>query len=364
MAKNIALLYGGESCEHDISIITAISIYNAIRWDYNVILVYMKNGKFLIGDKLSKISTYTNFNENKLTEVFFQNGCILKRKKYSLQHQMIDCALICNHGGAGEDGSLSGFFEIAKIPYTGCGVLASSICMDKVFAKYLLEKFHFPVLSYKVFKKGMDIEYLQDIVYPVIIKPACLGSSVGISIANDEEGLKSGIELGLMFDDKLLIEKALTEFEEYNCAVCLGDNEILVSEIEKPIFNTGYLNFYDKYISTDNTRELPAKVSKKIKDKIYSLCNQLYTTFELKGVVRIDFLYKGEKLYVNEINTIPGSLSTYLFKAKGIDTLHLIDNMIENAIAVLKEKRKKITDFSSSVLKNLDKFSLKTGVKK
>jgi D-alanine-D-alanine ligase len=364
MAKNIALMYGGESCEHDISIITAISLYNAIRWDYNVILVYMKNGKFLIGEKLSKISTYTNFNENRLTEVFFQNGCILKRKKYSLQYQMIDCALICNHGGVGENGSLSGFFEIAKIPYTGCSVLASSICMDKVFTKYLLEKFHFPVLSYKVFKKGMDIEYLQDIVYPVIIKPACLGSSVGITIANDEESLKTGIELGLMFDDKLLIEKALTEFEEYNCAVFSIDNELSISEIEKPIFQTGYLDFYDKYISTENTRELPAKISKKLKDKINNLCKELYQTFELKGVVRIDFLYKGEKLYVNEINTIPGSLSTYLFKAKGIDTLLLVDSMIENALTIFKENRKKVTDFSSEVLKNLDQTKLKTGIKK
>lgn len=363
MTKNIALLYGGQSCEHDISIITALSVYNAVRWDYNVILVYMKNGKFFIGDKLSKMATYTSFNENKLTEVFFQNGCILRKKKYSFQAQIIDCALLCNHGGEGENGSLSGFFEIAKVPYTACGVLASAVCMDKVFTKYLLEKFHFPVLSYKVFKKGMDIEYLQDTVFPVIIKPANLGSSVGISLANDMDELKTGIELGLMFDEKLLIEKALTEFEEFNCAVCQGENEILVSEIEKPVFKSGYLNFYDKYIG-ESVRELPAQITDKLRDKIYSLCRQLYTAFELKGVVRIDFLYKNEKLYVNEINTIPGSLSTYLFKAKGIDTLKLIDYMIDNAIKESKEKSKQVKDFSSTVLNNFDQSKLKTGTKK
>ncbi|HKL73796.1 MAG TPA: hypothetical protein VJ903_02775, partial [Clostridia bacterium] len=323
MTKNIALVYGGESCEHDISIITALGIYNAVRWDYNVILTYMKNGKFFIGEKLSKIKSYTSFTDNKLTEVFFQNGCIIKKKKHSFQYQMIDCALLCNHGGEGENGSLSGYFEIAKVPYTACGVLASSICMDKIFTKYLLEKFHIPVLTYKVFKKGMDFDYLQDLVYPVIIKPACLGSSVGISLANNIDELKTGIELGLMFDNKLLIEKALTEFEEFNCAVCAGDNDILVSEIEKPIFKTGYLNFYDKYISGDSVRELPANIPDKVSKKINSLCKQIYTMFELKGVVRIDFLYKDEKLYVNEINTIPGSLSTYLFKSKNIDTITL-----------------------------------------
>ncbi|NLL55771.1 MAG: hypothetical protein GX242_00970 [Clostridiales bacterium] len=364
MAKNIALLYGGESCEHDISIITAISIYNAIKWDYNVILVYMKNGKFFIGDKLSTIETYTDFKESKLTEVFFQKGGMLKRKKRSLKYQSIDCALICNHGGVGENGSLSGFFEIARIPYTACGVLASAICMDKVFCKYLLEKFHFPVLSYKVYKKGMDTEYLQDVIYPVIVKPACLGSSVGISIANDKKSLQVAIELGLMFDDKLLIEKALTDFEEFNCAVCACDGKILVSEIEKPVFESGYLDFYDKYLCSDNKRELPANAPKKIRDKIHSLCKQLYTIFELKGVVRIDFLCKDDKLYVNEINTIPGSLSTYLFKAKGIDTLTLIDGMINNAISVFNEQDNKVTDFASSVLKNLDKSALKTGIKK
>lgn len=364
MAKSIALVYGGESCEHDISIITALSVYNSIKWEYNITLVYMKNGKFYVGDKLSDIVTYTDFNDSKLCEVFFQNGSILKRKKRSFASQSIDCALLCNHGGSGENGSLSGYMEIAKVPYTACGVLASSICMDKVFTKYLLEKFHFPVLGYKVFKSGNDIDSLQELGFPVIIKPANLGSSVGISLAYDIEGLRSGIELGLMFDDKLLIEKALTDFTEFNCAVANGSDGIITSEIEKPVFASGYLNFYDKYLSTDNTRELPAVMSDKLREKIDTICKQIYALFELKGVVRIDFLYKNEKLYVNEINTIPGSLSTYLFKVKGIDTAQLIDFMVEDAIKVYKMKNSHVKDFSSSVLKNFDMSKLKTGIKK
>lgn len=364
MAKNIALIYGGESCEHDISIITALGVYNAVKWDYNITLVYMKNGKFFIGEKLSEIKTYTDFNYKNFKEIFFSCGHMFKKKKFSFEKRKIDCALLCNHGGEGENGSLSGYLEVAQIPYTACAPFASSLCMDKVFTKYLLEKFRFPVVGYKVFKKENDISALHDLGYPVIIKPARLGSSVGISIANDEESLKEAIAHGLLFDEKLLIEKALTEFTEYNCAVCQCDGEILTSEIEKPIFKSGYLNFYDKYISSENIRELPAQMPEKVREKLFSFCRQIYTIFELKGVVRIDFLYKDEKLYVNEINTIPGSLSTYLFKAKGIETLKLIDYMIENGIKVYVDAKKQVKDFSSNVLKNFDLSKLKSGIKK
>lgn len=363
--KNIIIIYGGISCEHDISIITALSAYNAISTsENNYILVYMKNGLFYAGDKLKDINSYINFDSKSVKEVVFKKQTMLYKSVFKKPIK-IDCALMCNHGGEGENGSLSGFFEVNNIPYTASGVFGSSICMDKVFSKLMLEKYKIPVVSYRIYRKNDSIEKLEELGYPMIIKPANLGSSVGIAYANNIDELMAGLEFALQFDEKLLVESALTNFEEYNCAAVQGDDGIIVSEIERPVFNKEYLNFYDKYVSsTDIRREINPDIDKKIRDKIIKTTEDVYSLLELKGIVRIDYLYSNNRLYVNEVNTIPGSLAFYLFKAKGYEFREIIKLSIENAISTFNRKQFLIKDFSSSVLENYSCNKLKTGVKK
>ncbi|MFA6866296.1 MAG: hypothetical protein WCR54_02140 [Clostridia bacterium] len=365
MTKNIAILYGGESCEHDISIITALSAYNIIKWDFNAMLVYMKNGKFFIGESLSKITTYSNFSANKLNEVFFQNGNILRKKRRTIQAQKIDCALVCNHGGAGENGALSGFLEVNNIPYTCSGMVESGICLDKVLTKKVLDYYSFPYLKYKVLYKNYDISELDNLDdFPYIIKPAKLGSSVGISVVRNKAELIEGIKLGHLFCNKILIEKALSNFEEFNCAAVMVNNKPVISSIEKPIFNDNYLNFYEKYITSNPQRELPAKISNKLRMQIEDMTKALYIQLNLSGIVRIDYLYCNDTLYINEINTVPGSLSTYLFKVNGLEPIELLSIVIEEAIIEFEKKRLFTMEFSSSVLDNFDAKQLKGGIKK
>lgn len=363
--QTIALVYGGESCEHDISVITAMTVLNMLKTRYQVYLVYLKDGCFWTGDALKDINFYKKFDRYKVKETHFKKGIMAVKKRFGYGEYKVDCAVMCNHGGVGEDGSLSGYFEVAGIPYTASGVFGSSVCMDKIYAKMLLEKFKFPVVNYRIFRKGYRCERLEELGYPLIVKPARLGSSVGISYAANRAELEKGLEFSANFDSKILVEKALTDFQEYNCAVCEGNGRIVVSDVEHPIFEKEYLDFYDKYVNADRSaREIPANIDSKLRDKIQRMSKEIYLLFELKGIVRIDFLYAENKLYVNEINTIPGSLACYLFKSGGLKGVDVVGFAIDNAIEDFRKKRKLARDFASDVLVNFKDGGKLSGIKK
>lgn len=365
--QTLALVYGGESCEHDISVITALGAYNMAKARYQIYLVYLKNGCFWTGDALKDPQFYSSPDFSKLKETWFTKGYMAVKKRLGrVAYFKVNCALMCNHGGVGEDGSLSGYFEVADVPYTASGVFGSSLCMDKIYAKMLLEKFKFPVVNYRVYRKGYRCEKLEELGYPVIIKPARLGSSVGIAYANDRKELEEGLAFASKFDGKILVEKALCDFQEYNCAVCEGEGEIVVSEVERPIFDHEYLDFYDKYADSENSRrEIPAQIDDKLRDKIKRITKELYLLLELKGAVRVDFLYADKKLYVNEINTIPGSLACYLFVPVGLKGVDVIGMAVDGAIADFNKKRALTRDFASDVLKSFKgggKLGVKAGI--
>lgn len=351
--KKIAIVYGGDSCEHDVSIITAVTVRNMIKNDCDARLVYLRDGCFRTGKGLEKIGVYGNFDGKKFREVFFKNGKMFYIGKFGLKSEDIDCALVCCHGGEGENGSLSGYFEVADVPYTASGVFASALCMDKVFSKLLLAKLKFPVVPYSVFRRGGGAaEGVEALGYPVVVKPARQGSSVGISIAKNSEELRESIATALLYDDKILIETALQNFEEYNCAAAEIGGKIVVGEIERPTSLGEYLDFYDKYFSAAAGREFPAKIDKKLRDKIRKYTEEIYKSFELKGPVRVDFLRSEGKLYVNEINTIPGALACYLFKYGDIGGSELLEGSVDAAIAKHAESKKLRRNFASEILKN------------
>lgn len=363
--RTLALIFGGDSCEHDVSVITAFMTKNVIKSNYRIYPVYLKNGSFWTGEALKDIKFFSDYDEKKLKESFFAQGKLVVKKRFGLKYYHIDCALVCAHGGVGENGGLSGYLELADVPYTCSNVFGSALCMDKIYCKMLLEKLKFPVVNYRIFRKGYQIEKAEELGYPIIVKPARAGSSVGIGFAKTREELEKAIELALKFDDKLLLERGLTDFREFNCAVCFGQGKAVISDIEEPVFNKEFLDFYDKYSDPSSSkRVIPAEIDDKLRDKIKRITKEIYMLLELKGVVRIDFLYSEKKLYVNEINTVPGSLATYLFGKGAGAAKSIIDYMVEDAIRESGERKKLVNDFASDILKNYKNGGKLSGIKK
>lgn len=359
--KNLILLFGGDSCENDISIITAFSTYKALKCIYNIIPIYIKNGAFLHIKNMQKIGNLSKITSTKFSEVNISKGK-LKFNNFFKKSKVVFCAIICNHGGIGENGSLQGYLNIARIPYTSSDVFASSIFMDKEYTKNFVSGIC-DTVPFLVIHKDEKIDYTS-INYPVIVKPARLGSSVGIGIAHNEEELKERTEFAFEFDNKIIIEKALTNFIELNCAAFRKGNKIIVSDIERPIFNNEYYDFDTKYTNVNTgEREFPAKIHDELASKIKELTETVYRRSEAKGVIRIDFLYNG-KLYLNEVNTVPGSLAFYLFKNKNVDFKDLLITMIEEGVSDFMKKESLITSFDSCVLENMDSEKLFDGLKK
>lgn len=368
MRKNVAVFYGGRSCEHDISIITAIQAMGYINDEkYDVSPIYMRDGNFYTGDCLDNIESYQNFNARKFTKLILINGIFYSRiKNLLIKKFKPDVALICCHGGEGENGSLQGMLEMNNIPYTSSGVLSSALGMDKILSKMLFQGLMLNTVEEITvlrdeFKSNSNktIQRIEALLkYPIIVKPSSLGSSIGIKRANNREELIEAITVASAFDNRIIAERALVDFIELNCAVVSDGKNIIVSEVERPISWQEYLTFEDKYLTggkgmSDSIRELPAKISETLYENIQSVSERLYTELDLSGVVRIDYLLADNgKLFVNEINTIPGSLAFYLFEPKGLTFTDLIDILIDGAMYKANIHKENKLAFQSNVLRN------------
>ena len=279
-----------------------------------------------------------------------------KERSYS-----VDCVLVACHGGAGENGSLSGYFETVGMPYTASEPFGCSLFMDKDFTKDFLSKNRFPVLRAEVVKEGEGCPDALD--YPVIVKPARLGSSIGISVAKDEKELKTALDDAFVYDEKVLIEPCLRDFREFNCAAFRRGEEIVCSEVEEPVFKKEYLDFYDKYTdASEAKRDLPAQIDEKLREEIRKATRRIYSRAELKGIVRVDYLYADKKLFVNEVNAVPGALGLYLFVPTGILAEEVLEAVVNDAIRSQRGKESKTVRFSSGVLREYAKIKEK-GVK-
>lgn len=376
--QNILVFYGGDSCESDISIITAMqAIPHLDKNRYNVFCVLIKDKQMYLIQTPCKISTYVNWREKKHKKVCIANRnlMLVKNKKHK-KITSIDCALLCNHGGMGEDGSLQGFLDINNIPYTSCGVNASAIGMDKIASKLVFKSLGLKVLPYVVIAKSgysiaKTIEKVAKLGYPVIVKPSNQGSSIGIDIAHNEMQLEERLAVAFEYSDNALVEKALEGCSELNCACYAINDKLVVSTIEKPSKWQGLLSFDDKYLSTNSQgefvakennwennqslqisqREFPAQISADKTKKIQDCVAMIYRNLNMKGVVRFDFLLdEKQDAYINEYNSIPGSLAFYLFEDKNISMSTLLENMIDHAIVCdIHGKKNK---FESKVLIN------------
>ena len=389
MKLKIAVLFGGKSTEHEISIISAIQAIGYInREKYDVIPVYItKNNDFYVGEYMDKIEEYTHIPQllQKSTKVIFvKDGDRVSLMRYPIKKfgnnviSNVDIAFPIVHGTNVEDGTLQGYLATLGLPVVGCDVLSSAVGMNKYVMKTVLKDNGIPVLDCKCYtwKDYEDVDGLvakieESFTYPVIIKPLNLGSSIGIKKAKDREELLEALDLGFEFSRKILVERAITDLKEINCSV-LGDYESAeASECEEPVNSDDILSFEDKYIGgakgakgaqgggskgmASLKRKIPAEISDEMRSKIRKMAVDAFICLGCSGVSRIDFMIdkSTNEVYLNEINTIPGSLSFYLWEPLGMKYEHLLDNMIQLALKADRESHKVVYSFETNVLEGV-----------
>ena len=367
--KNICVFFGGKSCEHDISIITGVLTLNCINSNlYNAVPIYIsKSGKWYSCDILKDINCYKNIDNLKLQEVCMLSGknSLFAIKKNKFQELFkIYSVINCLHGVNGEDGSISGLIKLCNVPNASPEMFGSSFSMDKDYTKIVLSGLNVDKLPYiRLFrplffqKKVATFKMIEKkFSYPVIIKPATLGSSIGISTAKNQQELDKALTLAFIYDDKVIIEKALENFREINCAAYRFKNQIKVSFLEEPIIKNDILSFKDKYLGSKMgvAKQIPANISPEIASKIKNITEKIYRKCDFKGVIRIDFLVKDTKVYVNEINTVPGSLANYLFSSSLKGFTDLLSEIIEESVCTFNYEQTRKYTFSSSVLFSFD----------
>jgi len=353
--KNIAVFFGGETVEHDISIITGVLMLNTIdKNKFSPIPVYVDNdGSWYTGEMLFDLDFYKNKDLSRLKKVTLISGdnklYIIKKSK-NKPLLSIAVAINCMHGERGEDGSLSGYLNMCKIPLASPSMLSSAISIDKAFTKVVLKALSIKTVPYAVVENELEHQkIINKLGLPLIIKPNTSGSSIGIKKADTKEEFLSAVNEAKRFSECVIAEKYLEEKIEINCSAYKNKiGEIKVSECERPYSDGNVLSFEDKYLF--GKREFPANIEKCFSDKIKETTKKIYEKLNFFGIIRIDFfIYKGE-IYVNEINSVPGSLAYYLFTDTLKDFSDILTDMIEFAerqfVKALTEQRK----ISTSIL--------------
>lgn len=354
--RKIAVIFGGKSCENEISVLTGVFALNLVDGaKYTAYPVYIdKDGTFYHSPKMTDLNTFRKKKREDFIRVFFDGGWLYELKKDNKRVRRIakiDVMLNCCHGGWGEGGGVSALAEANGIPLAAPDLTASGVFMDKNLTKTVARAFGVPVVD---FIRVNESDYKRrgafllktvssKLKYPVIVKPAHLGSSIGICVARTEEELRTAIESGFALDSRLVIEKYLTDKRDINCAAYTLRGEICVSEPEAA-FGAGVYSFEDKYIrrTTDNKGGERGFLHGELRDKIRSYTRTLYKRMDLKGVVRMDFLVSGGKVYLCEVNTVPGSLAYYLFCERISDAKAFITDLIEEAVFSAEQSNKEI----------------------
>ena len=389
---NIAVFFGSRSCEHDVSIISALQLIEAAQAaGYAVTPVYIsREGLWYTGEELKKIETFRDFNPMRkgITRVNLdvsanagdlwawppQRAGMFAKVPAPIAH--IDCAIPVLHGLHGEDGTLQGLFEMANIPYASAGVMGSSVGMDKIAMKQLLRGAGFPVLDYVWFTRaqleGQRAQIIENIEkklkYPVFVKPASLGSSIGVSRAKNREELERAIDLAASYDHRILAEAGIVNPVEINCAAMGYGEDVRASVLEMPISGAqeGFLDFFEKYLKNAGSkgegsrgmkslsRVVPAPVGDELTERIRTMACDVFRLLDCRGTIRVDFILDAnDMLYVNEPNTIPGSLAFYLWKACGVSFPDLVEKMIESALLVHADKNRNVYAYDSTILQKV-----------
>jgi len=380
MKKKIGVFFGGRSVEHEVSVITGMQVIENIdKTKFDVVPVYIdKDGKWFTGEALMKFDNFKKNKLNNLKEIII-SPIFNDNKIYSHPESIgflgkkfvedIDIIFPTLHGTNGEDGSIQGLFELLNIPYVGAGVLASAVGMDKVLMKDVFKSYGLPIVDYTWFfrkrwyseKEEILNEIEEKLTYPVFVKPANLGSSVGISKAKNRQTLSDAIEVAIRYDRKIIVEQGIENPREINCAVMGYNNNVKASLCEEPVGWKDLLTYEDKYVSSNikgsktNKRNIPADLTKETTSSIQNIAKQAFMAIDGRGNARIDFLLDASgKIFVNEINTMPGSIAYYLWEPMGISFKDLLTNMIEIAIDAHQEKNENMYSYDVDLFKRVD----------
>jgi D-alanine-D-alanine ligase len=395
----LGVLFGSRSVEHEISIITAMQAISQLKASnkYNITPIYIsKAGDWYTGGTLDQIETYKNLDTamqgaDKVTPIRL-NGrvALLKSPLSKFKNNVvaeIDLAFPIMHGSYGEDGTLQGMLEQLQLPYTGCGVLGAALTMDKITTKQVLSAVGIPVVEYFWFHAetwfAQDEKYIAEserrFGYPVVIKPADIGSSVGVAIAHDREEFDQAVSTVRRYSERVLVERYVKGLKEINISV-LGDAEgVSLSVCEEPLTASEFLTYQDKYSSGNTSagskgtetgasgagmqsakRRIPAELPEDVLKTIQKYARLAFSTLDCSGVSRIDFILEPgdgpdsisgyKNIFINEFNTIPGSLSFYLWEATGKPYAELLDDLVELALRRKRRRSKLIFTHDINIL--------------
>ncbi len=374
----VAVIFGGRSVEHDVSIVTGHQIMNAFPTErYEVVPVYIsRDGRWFTGEALAKLDSFKD--ENLLSRDDIR-ACLLSpdTRHHGLivdplagrfrksDVRRIDVAFPALHGSHGEDGSVQGLFELADIPYVGYATLGSALTNDKIITKQILRQARIPVLDDHWVTRDQwldDPDIVVDILlerfaFPLFIKPATLGSSIGIGRADSETMLRASIDIAANFDRRILIEPALTDGIEINCSVIGYGDEVEASTLEQPMSWDEFLSYEDKYLRGGEgmksaERLVPAPISPEFTERIKQTSIAAFKAVDGRGIARIDYLARPEAsaLYLNEINTMPGSLAFYLWREDGYTSADLVQKLAQLALDAHAEKRRNIYEYETNLI--------------
>ena len=387
MKLRAGVIFGGETVEHEVSIISAIQAMNKMDEEkYEIIPIYItKDREWYTGDMLKDIDVYQDLNlikkYSKNVVLYFKNGSYVLQSKGLFKNVVkeIDIAFPIVHGTNVEDGVLQGYLQTIGIPYVGPNVYGAVAGQDKAIMKDIWKSLDIPMTKYVWF---YDVDFRQTpeevikkvetLKYPVIVKPATTGSSVGINVCENQEKLKEAIDEAIQYDNKIVVEEVVENLKEVNIAVMGNYEHQKVSEIEEVLSSNKFLTYTDKYIGggkgklkggvkvpvkgskgmASTSRKLPADLSEKTRKEVEDIAVRAFKALGSSGNSRIDFLIdeKTNKVYINEINSIPGSLAFYLWDAKDINFTQVLDDMINIGIKDYKKRLSKTHSFESNIL--------------
>ena len=397
MSLKVAVIYGSRTCEHDVSIVSALqAMDNLDKNEYEIVPVYIaRDGQWYTGRLLRNITFYSAFKPELVTHVApvmsedgkltlmpvtsiaphgFKGMVKVLMSNMNLGEDTVekcDVVLPVMHGMNGEDGTLQGLLELFNVPYTSTGVLGSALGMDKIAMKQFFRGCGLPVVDGMWFARSEWTKNHEEVLnrvesscpYPVYVKPANLGSSIGISRATDRQSLIKAIETAVEYDRRILVERGIEKPVEINCSALRIKGEVRASLCEMPASWEEFLTFDDKYLRGSKSgkgqgmeslaRKVPAPISDELTQHIQQMTTQVYNAMDCKGVVRIDYMLDGDELYINEINIIPGSLAFYLWEPLGISFKEMLDCMIEDAFTAYAEKNRSVFSYDSSILRSV-----------
>jgi D-alanine-D-alanine ligase len=391
--KTVGVIFGSRSVEHDVSVVTAQQVMQALRPEkYEVVPIYItRDGRWLTGAALRDLKTFQaddiadmmGIKEMIISPSTAHHGAITPPVSGLLgrnQVQRLDVVFPVVHGSHGEDGTLQGLLELADLPYVGAGVMASALTRDKVMLKAILSHYGFPVVKHIAFTRqewvsGAEavLEQIEKtLTYPVFVKPASLGSSIGVARATDATEARTYINIAANFDRRLLVEEAVQEGIEINCAVMGSSTDMTASVLEQPITWQEFLTYEEKYMRSEGAagmkgaeRKIPAPISEDLTQRIQQMALDAFKALDGRGLARVDFLVREQagEVFLNEINTIPGSMAFYLWQESGMSPSEVVDRLIDLALEAYADKRKTVYNYKTGLLAHAAARGLK-GIKK